>query len=95
MCPVDTPPGAKPPSGWSGNRARRSRRTASAREVSPDPSSAVGASSLSPSRQLKPSGEFPLSAEARARASASWSAYASGKPDRCTSCAATVISSFS
>ena len=35
---------------------------------------------------------LPVSAEASARPSASWSAYASGKAERCTAWAATVIS---
>ena len=60
--------------------------------VRPDAVSRVAAASgVPPSRQLKACGELPVSAEASTRASASWSAYASGKPERCTACAATVI----
>ena len=93
MWPVETPPGANPPRPWSGKVAGRSRRTASARAVSPEPLSVAAPSSgSSPSRQLNAAGELPVSAEARARASASWSAYASGNPERWTSWAATVIS---
>ena len=62
--------------------AARSARTSSA--------GVAAASGVPPSRQLKACGELPVRAEASTRASASWSAYASGKPERCTRCAATV-----
>ncbi|WP_432508698.1 hypothetical protein [Kineococcus auxinigenes] len=69
-----------------------SRRRCAAREGwSSVPTCASG--SACRNRQVKPAGVYPVSAEATRRASASWSPYASGKPLRCTRCAASVTSS--
>ena len=53
MCPVETPPGAKPPSGWSGNRATQVAAYGVRAVGQPGrPQLRSTPSSLSPSRQL-------------------------------------------
>ncbi len=93
MWPSVAPPGSKPPIGSSPNALRTSSRTVAARAVRPasSRSSDSAATSARVTQENRPPVVSPVRADARARASASWSAYASGKADRWTAWAASVI----